>query len=46
MTFRRLSLVVVGIAVLLPSLSFAQAGLPSGVRRITSVEGITDGKLA
>ena len=46
MTFRRLSLAVVGIAVLLPSLTLAQAGLPDGVRRITSVEGITEYALA
>src|SRR5436190_1857516 len=46
MTFRRLSLAAIGFAVLLPSLVLAQAGLPAGVTRVTSVEGITEYRLA
>src|SRR5712691_7981926 len=46
MTFRRFSLAVVGAAVLMPLMALAQAGLPAGVSRITSVEGITEYQLA
>ena len=46
MTFRRLSVAVVGVVLLMPSLALAQAGLPAGVSRVTSVEGITEYQLA
>ena len=45
MTFRRLAFAVVGLAVLIPSMAPAQDGLPAGVNRITSVEGITEYRL-
>jgi len=45
MTFRR-SLVLIAIAVLIPIMAVAQAGLPAGVSRVTSVEGITEYQLA
>ena len=46
MTFRRFTLAAIGMAVLMPFMALAQGGLPAGVSRITSVEGITEYQLA
>ena len=46
MTSRRLVLLLACVAWLVPSAAAAQAGLPAGVTRVTSVEGITEYRLA